>query len=75
MKLGQTSYEKGIEKGIDRGRNEGETNMLLRMLHERFGPLSDGARQRVETMTTEQREKLAKSFVTASSLGELGLNV
>ncbi len=70
MKIGQTSYEKGIEKGIDRG----QTELLLKMLHKRLGPLNEATQQRVQAMTSEQREAFVETLVTASSLRELGLD-
>ncbi len=61
----QTTYEKGIEKG--------ETLILIRQIQKRFGPLSESARRRIESMSSAEHEQLAEAVLTANSLTELGL--
>jgi flagellar biosynthesis/type III secretory pathway protein FliH len=69
--------EEALAKGLEQGRGEGraaESRRLLTLqLEQRFGPLSEAVRQRVQTLTVEQIEPLMVAILTARSLDELGL--
>ena len=53
---------------------KGQKDILLFLLTERFGPLPEGARRRVEEISSFQRlARLAKRVLTAHSLEEMGL--
>ncbi|HEX3556019.1 MAG TPA: Rpn family recombination-promoting nuclease/putative transposase [Thermoanaerobaculia bacterium] len=66
--------EKGLEKGIEKGLEKGHA-ALLRELEKRFGPLSEVARQRVESLDSfEKIVELSAAVSTAPSLGALGLS-
>jgi hypothetical protein len=74
IRIGQ---EKGLEKGLHRGqaqgKREGMRELLLHLLAQRFGPLSEGARRQVEAITSTRRlTSLAGKVLTARSLHELG---
>ena len=74
IRLGQ---EKGLEKGLHKGRVEGEREgmrkLLLHLLAQRFGPLSEAVRNQVEAITSTRRlTSLAGKVLTARSLRDLG---
>ena len=46
---------------------------LQKLLEARFGPLSPGAQQRLESLSPEQLEALTLALLKAQSLEELGL--
>jgi hypothetical protein len=58
---------------FERGLQQGWRMALKRQLETRFGPLSPGAQQRLESHNPEQLEALALALLTAQSLEELGL--
>jgi hypothetical protein len=60
-----TTFEKGLLQG--------QRTMLRKQLEARFGPLSAGAHQRLESLDTERLEALAPALRKAQSLQELGL--
>lgn len=65
---------KGEARGEAKGKAQGVREILLLQLAERFGPLPDGARRRVEEISSLQSlTQLAKRVLTAHSLEEMGL--
>jgi len=68
--MGTTWYEQGIEKG----REQGQREFLLIQLEERFGPLSDQVRYRLQQLPADQVGTLVRALVRAQSLAELGLD-
>ncbi|HSS49347.1 MAG TPA: DUF4351 domain-containing protein [Thermoanaerobaculia bacterium] len=69
-----TWSEKIAAQGEAKGRGEGAREILLLQLAERFGPLPEGARRKVEEISSLQRlTQLAKRVLTAHSLEEMGL--
>jgi len=69
-----TWSEKLEAKGRVEGEAKGVREILLLLLAERFGPLPEGARRRVEEISSLQRlTQLAKRVLTAHSLEEMGL--
>jgi hypothetical protein len=71
--MNQTTYEKGIEKGIERGRRQGQMELLISLLEERFGPVSQATRAYLEQAAMDDLRRLALKIATASSLAELEL--
>jgi hypothetical protein len=74
IRLGQ---ERGVERGLQKGRVEGEREgmrkLLLHLLAQRFGPLSEAVRSQVEAITSTRRlTSLAGKVLTARSLRDLG---
>jgi len=63
--------EKGLEKGRKEGRKEGERAIVLQLISQRFGPLPDPVRKRVETMPAPKLERITQRLLGASSLDEL----
>ncbi len=60
-----TTFEKGLLQG--------RRTMLQEQLEVRFGPLSPGAQQRLESVGPERLKALALELLKAQSLEELGL--
>ena len=60
-----TTFEKGMQQGW--------RTALRKLLEARFGPLSPGARERLESLSPEQLDALTPAVLTAQSLQELGL--
>jgi hypothetical protein len=68
---------KGREEGLQAGRQEGLLalrEVLLSLLEQRFGPLPEATRERVEAISSSERlTRLSKRVLTARSLGTLRL--
>jgi Domain of unknown function (DUF4351) len=77
----EEGVEKGLEKGLEKGREQGmekglqtgQRQILLALLEEQFGPLSETARQRLEARPAEQLTDLGRRLLHGESLAELGL--
>ncbi len=67
-----TTFEKGVQAGLQQGL-QGWRTALQKQLEARFGPLSPGAQQRLESLSPEQLEALTLALLKAQSLEELGL--
>lgn len=66
--------KEGLEKGLEQGRVCGMQETILRQLEQRFGPLPEPARERVESTTSSGRlEEIADRLLSAESLADLGL--
>jgi hypothetical protein len=57
----------------EEGREEGMQNLVLHLLGERFGRLSERIQHRVKAITGDELRELASRIAQASSLKELGL--
>jgi hypothetical protein len=68
-----TTFEKGVQAGLQQGLQQGQRTTLRKQLEIRFGPLSPGAQQRLESLSPERLEALTLELLTAQSLQELGL--
>ena len=75
----EAGIERGLAQGRDTGRLEGRLEgrhtaaqeLLLDLLAERFGPCSDGLRQRIEAIRDEARmRQLARAVLTGPNLPE-----
>jgi hypothetical protein len=64
-----TTFEKGVQAGLQQGRRM----TLQKVLEARFGPLSPGAQQRLESLSPERLDALTLELLKAQSLQELGL--
>jgi hypothetical protein len=62
-----------FEKGMQAGQQQGQRTTLQKLLEARFGPLSPGAQQRLDSLSPERLEALALELLKAQSLQELGL--
>ena len=65
---------RGHAKGMQQGMQQGVQQLVVRLLAQRFGPLSPAVRRRVEAITSAaELTRLAERLVTAGSLAELEL--
>ncbi len=71
--IGKTWFEEGVETGLEKGLHTGQRQLLLALLEEQFGTLSEAARQRLEAWPAEQLTDLGRKLLHAESLTELGL--
>jgi hypothetical protein len=53
------------------GRIEGERSIILRMLSQRFGPVPDWAKDRIEALSTPDLESIAVRLLDARSLEDV----
>jgi hypothetical protein len=76
-RMKEEGRKEGVRLGRQEGRQEGQQkgmrDVLLHLLGQRFGPLSEGIRAQVESITSTRRlTSLAGKVLTARSLGDLG---
>jgi hypothetical protein len=71
--MATTWFEEGLEKGRQEGLLQGQRRLLQLQLEKLFGPLSPGARARLEAWPPERLEEAALRIREARSLDELGL--
>ncbi len=65
--------ERMKEEGRKTGKQEGMRELLLHLLAQRFGPLTEAVRSQVEAITSPRRlTSLAGKVLTAQSLHDLG---
>lgn len=65
--------ERMKDEGRKEGKQEGMRELLLHLLAQRFGPLTETVRDQVEAITSPRRlTSLAGKVLTARSLGDLG---
>ncbi len=70
--LDMASYRKKARaEGLAEGRAEGEATLLLKLLDQRFGPLTDATCTRVRSATVEQLERWAERVLTAPTLDDV----
>ena len=67
--MAMTTFEKGVQAGLQ----QGQRTTVQKLLEARFGPLSPGAQQRLESLSLEKLEALTLPLLKAQSLQELGL--
>jgi flagellar biosynthesis/type III secretory pathway protein FliH len=60
--------EEGRQEGLEAGERSGRRQMILRLVEQRFGPLADEQRRRVEAADVDA---LADRLFDASSLADL----
>jgi hypothetical protein len=68
-----TTFEKGVQTGLQQGLQQGRRTTLQKQLEARFGPLSPGAQQRLESLSPDRLDALTLELLKAQSLQELGL--
>ena len=70
---GEAMWKPWSERMKDEGKKEGMRELLLHLLTQRFGPLTEAVRGQVEAITSPRRlTSLAGKVLTAQSLHELG---
>ena len=63
--------EQGIEQGIDRGKQQGEANLVLRLLHRRFGQVSEAVSEQIRQLPVEQLEDLGEALLDFENEADL----
>ncbi|MBK1633606.1 hypothetical protein CKO31_23245 [Thiohalocapsa halophila] len=67
-----TSVERiGRRIGWEEGKQEGEAALLVMLLSQRFGPLSEDTRARLEQADAAQLERWARRLLDAATLAEV----
>jgi hypothetical protein len=74
----EQARQRGLKEGLKEGRREGEVaavrRVLLAQMTERFGPLPEEVRTRVEQITSIPKlERLTTTVLSAASLEDMGL--
>ncbi len=67
------TFEKGLQTGLQEGQQQGWRTVLRKQVQARFGLLSPGAQERLDSSSLEGLEALTLTLLTAGSLRELGL--
>jgi len=67
----ERTFQKGIAQGKAEGKAQGQTELLLRQLAKRFGPLDDTTIAHVQRGTPRELECWADRILSAQSLGEV----
>ena len=67
----QEGRQEGRKEGHQEGRREGESELLLRQLERRFGPLDEFTRARLRSADPEQLLGWGERFVTADRLRDV----
>jgi predicted transposase YdaD len=68
-----TIFEEGLQRGKIEGKIEGQQESLMLLLEERFAPLDDSVRRRVNELPEAELRRLLRQVVHAKSLADLGL--
>lgn len=63
--------KKGRKEGLEKGLRQGEATMLLRQLESKFGPLSAGARRRIDAADAQTLLTWGERVLSAGSLAEV----
>lgn len=63
--------KRAIVEGRAEGLAEGEAKLLLELLEQRFGPLSEPTRAQVRSATIEQLEAWSERILTAQTLDDV----
>ena len=67
----EAGREEGRREGFSAGRNEGQAELLLRLLHARFGDAVAGHVDRVRTATAADLAIWAERVLSAETLDEV----
>lgn len=67
IRMASTLYERIRKEGEQRG----EKQLLVRLLNQKFGPLPDEARERLETASLAQLRRWAGRVLTAETLADV----
>ncbi len=67
----QDVFSEGRLEGREEGRREESMNLVLRLLHRRFGVLELSINEKIQSLTLEQLEQLAESLLDFTCLEDL----
>jgi predicted transposase YdaD len=65
------AYREIKTEGRQEGRQEGERSLILRQLHRRVGELSEGERDRIESLPLTALENLGEALLDFDDLADL----
>ncbi len=71
--MATTWFEQGIQEGRQQGRQEERRAILAVLLEERFGPLSQSVREKLQNWPADRVGELIRKVLTVKSLEELHL--
>ena len=71
MQITTSWEEKGLAQGRQEGRQEGQQSLVLLLLEQRVGRLSDEVRDRVSGLSLEQLEGLAIALLRFQAITDL----
>lgn len=63
--------EQGLEQGIEQGQVEGERNLLLKLLRQRFGRLDAETERRIAAATSHELDTWGSRVLSATTLDEV----
>ncbi|NUQ62104.1 MAG: DUF4351 domain-containing protein [Pirellulales bacterium] len=69
----KTIYDEARELGEAEGQRKTECNWLVMQLEHKFGTVPPRTRKKIERLTSDERQQVAKDLLDATSLKELGL--
>lgn len=69
--LAESVHRRGLEQGIEQGMVRGRVATLLRLLEQKFGPLDEGARRRIEGAGDDELTTWTDRILLARSLAEV----
>lgn len=72
--MNKTVFEELIEKGIEIGKIMALQDLALKLLEERFGPVSTPLREHVESLNLDPLRQLTLRIATAKSLDDVWLS-
>jgi predicted transposase/invertase (TIGR01784 family) len=64
-------YQEARQEGKQEGKQEGETQLLLRLLSKRFGPMGNRRIQAINQLSLEQLEDLGEALLDFNNVAEL----
>jgi flagellar biosynthesis/type III secretory pathway protein FliH len=67
----QQGIQQGMQQGLPKGMQQGEAHILLRLLHVKFGDVSEETRRRVEAADAETLLAWSERILTARSVDEV----
>lgn len=66
--------KRGLEKGMEKGMEKGQADLLLRLIHRRFGAVDASTAQRIQSARLADLEAWSLNFVDAATLDEVFRN-
>jgi flagellar biosynthesis/type III secretory pathway protein FliH len=67
----EKGLQQGMQQGLPKGMQQGEAHILLRLLHVKFGDVSEETRRRVEAADAETLLAWSERILTARSVDEV----
>lgn len=67
----KTTYEKGVEAGVEQGARLAECRWLMLQLEEKFGSVPEKVRKKIEQLSGDERQQVARQLLSAERLKDL----